>query len=221
MGQEEIFNLKVSQGKIALAWINSYSCIVIKTSIASLVFDPVLLDPDGNFQADVIVITHEHYDHFSPILVRKLHKKTGAPILTTQFVAQRLEGIDTKILNEEEHINFKDFELYGVHCEHSANGPLSFMVSTQNGIRIYHPSDSKPFAEMVRLRKKENPDILLYSGNSLENAAQIAKLVRPRLAVSYQSDAESQRRFTSLLRKNSPTTKAKMIKLFEVYQYPC
>ncbi|MDY7033317.1 MAG: MBL fold metallo-hydrolase [Thermodesulfobacteriota bacterium] len=220
MSVMEIFSLNVPQGEVAIAWINSYSAIVIKTAQATLVFDPVSIDPGKHFQADVIIITHEHYDHFSPALVKKLYMKTKAPIVTTQFAAQRLEGIDTRILNVGEHFSIKDFEIHGMHCEHAANKPLSFMISVQNRIRIFHPSDSRPFPEMARIGKMHKPHILLYSGNSLENAAQIAKLIKPRVVVSYFTDGESQKRFISLIRASTPTTQARMIRQFEIYRYP-
>ena len=220
MSLEGVFNSEVPKGKVAIAWINSYSCVVIKTRMATLVFDPVMLDPDKSFHADMILITHEHDDHFAPGLVRKLHNKTNAPVLTTEFIAKRLEGIDTQTLNVGERTVVKDVELHGMHCDHPANRPLSFLISASNGIRIYHPSDSKPFADMVCIRRDFSPEILLYSGNSLVDAAQIAGMIRPRIAVSYDSDAESKRRFISLMKKSSSATQAKMIKKFEICQYP-
>ena len=220
MSAFQIFSIEVPQGKVALSWINSYSAIVIKTAQTTLVFDPVSLDWEEHFHADVIVVTHEHYDHFSPGLVRKLQMKTKAPIVTTQFVAQKLEEEDTRILNTGELFSIKDVEIHGMHCEHAANGPLSFMISVQNGPRIFHPCDSKPFAEMDRIRKKHKPHILLYSGNSLENAAQIAELIRPQEAISYYTDTESHQRFISLMKSGIPTMRVKMIRQSEVYQYP-
>ena len=219
MGLGEIFELNISEEEIALAWINSYSGMVVKTHQATLLFDPVMVSPVECIRSDVIVITHEHYDHFAPELVKKLHKNTSSTILTTRFVAERLAEDNTQILNEGDSISIKDCQLDTVHCEHAANEPLAFMISARNGVMIYHPSDSKPFKGMAKLREAYKPDILLCPGNSLENAARIAGLVKPKVAVSYYSDAESEERFVSLISKESPTTQATTLRRFEVYRY--
>lgn len=220
MSLKEVFELVVPEGKIALAWINSYSGIVIKTPRTTLAFDPVMLDPVECFQADVIVITHEHYDHFSPSLARALHHKTNARVLTTQFVAQRLADVDTRVLRVNNQIVCGDLELLVTYCEHSANEPLALIISTHDGIVLYHPGDSKPIVEMAQLAKEHKPAILLYSGNSLKYAAQIAGLIKPQIAISYYSDAESLQRFRILLEGETLSTQAVMLKRFEVFQYP-
>ena len=220
MGFEEIFDLKVSSGKIALQWFNSYSGIIIKTPESTLIFDPVKIKLEEFIQADVIVITHEHFDHFDPELVRELQKKTNATVLTTPYVAQRLRGEKTSALKVGDSFAFKDVELHAERCDHPANQPLSFVISTACRVTVYHPSDSDPFPEMVELERKYKPNILLYLEVSSENAAQIAKLVKPQVAVSFDTDMESRRKFIEAMKREAPETQAKLIKRFEIYQYP-
>jgi L-ascorbate metabolism protein UlaG (beta-lactamase superfamily) len=220
VGFEEIFDLKVSPGKIALVWFNSYSGIIVKTPITILIFDPVRVKLEEYIQADVIVVTHEHSDHFAPELVRELQKKTNATVLTTPFVAQRLGGEKTKALKVSDSFAFKDVEFHAERCDHPANQPLSFIISTKSGITIYHPSDSDPFPEMAELEEKHKPNILVYLGTSFRNAAQIAKLVKPKVVLSFYTDKESQRKFIETMKEEVPKTQAKVIKRFEIYQYP-
>ena len=108
MGFKEIFDLKVATGKIALVWFNSYSGIIIKTPLTTLIFDPVKIELEEHIQADAIVVTHEHLDHFDPELVRKLQRKTGALILTPPFVAQILRKEETKALEVGDSLFLKD-----------------------------------------------------------------------------------------------------------------
>ena len=220
MGFKEIFDLEVSSGKIALVWFNSYSGIIIKTPTTTLIFDPVKIKLEEYIQADAIVVTHEHSDHFDPELVRELQKKANATVLTTPFVAQRLGGEQTKALKVGDSFGLKDTELYAERCDHPANQPLSFIISTKSGITIYHPSDSDPFPEMAELEKKYKPDVLAYLGVSLGNAAQITKLVKPQAVISCYTDGESQRKFIEVMKKEVPRTQTKLIKRFEIYQYP-
>ena len=93
MGFKEIFDLQIQAGTIALTWFNSYSGIIIRSPRATIMFDPRGIGLEKHTQADAIVITHEHSDHFDPELVRELQKRTNASILTTPFVAERLSGL--------------------------------------------------------------------------------------------------------------------------------
>ncbi|MBA7495551.1 hypothetical protein ES702_06138 [subsurface metagenome] len=220
MSFKEIFDFQVSPGKIALVWFNSYSGIIIKTPISTLIFDPVRIKLEECIQADVIAITHEHFDHFDPELVRGLQKKTNAPVLTSPFVAQRLPSDKVKSLRVGDSFRIKDVKLHAEYCDHPANQPLSFVISTESGITIYHPNDSNPFGGMAKLRERFKPDILLYFGTSLEKASQIARLVRPQVILSYYTDMESRRRFTDKVEREVPGTNATIIKRFEIYQYP-
>jgi L-ascorbate metabolism protein UlaG (beta-lactamase superfamily) len=220
VGFKEIFDLKIAPGKIALVWFNSYSGVIIKTPITTLIFDPVRIKLGEYIQADAIVVTHEHFDHFAPELVRELQKKTNATVLTTPFVAQRLGGEKTKALKVSDSFAFKDVEFHAERCDHPANQPLSFIISTKSGITIYHPSDSDPFPEMAELEEKHKPNILVYLGTSFRNAAQIAKLVKPKVVLSFYTDKESQRKFIETMKEEVPKTQAKVIKRFEIYQYP-
>ena len=220
MDAREIFELNIPPGKLAITWFNSYSGVVVKTPEATLIFDPVKASLGDYVQADAIVITHEHLDHFDPVLAMELHRKTKAPILTTPFVARSLPGGNVKALKVGDCFAVKDVKLHALRCDHPANEPLSFAISTRTGITVYHPGDSDPFPEMAEIVSEYRPAIVLYVGTSLGNAARIARLVKPRTIVSYYTDAESQRRLNELIQKEAPGTKARTIKRFEIYQYP-
>ena len=220
MSFKQISDFKVSAGKIALVWFNSYSGVIVKTSTTTLIFDPVRIERGEYIQIDAIVITHEHPDHFDPELIRELQKKTRATVLTTPFIAQRVPGERTKALKVGDSFVLKDVEFHAERCDHPANQPLSFVISTEGGITIYHPSDSDPFPEMADLKRKYKPNILLYLGTGLENAARMAKLVQPQVAVSFYTDIESQRKFIEAMKREAPETQTKIIRRFEIYQYP-
>ena len=234
MGFKQIFDFVVSPGKVAITWFNSYYGIIVKTPGAILIFDPVKVSLEECIRASAIVITHEHLDHFDPKLAKELQQKTEAPILTTPFIAASLQNENVRALRVGDSIVIEDTELYALRCDHPGNEPLSFIVSRHpspdkvgggeglldSGITIYHPSDSGVFPEMIEIAEKYKPDILLYVGASLGNAAQIARLVRPKVAVSFYTDVGSERNFIEAMRREAPGTQAKLIKRFEIYQYP-
>ena len=220
MGTREIFDLRVLPGRVALQWYNSYSGIIVKTPKATVIFDPVRVKLEDYVEADVIAVTHEHLDHFAPEIVKELQEKTGALVVTTPFISQRLPEMKTVSFTEGDSFTFKDVELHAERCDHPANQPLSFLISTDSGITIYHPSDSEPFPEMAELKRKYAPDILLYFATSLQGASQIAKLVDPQVVTSYYVGAEWQKRFMEEMEREVPETKIKLIEQLEIYQYP-
>ena len=220
VGFQEIFEFAVLSGRLAITWFNSYSGIIVKTPRATLIFDPVKLILEDCIQATAVVITHEHLDHFDPKVVKELQQKTGAPIFTTPFVARNLLKENVRALRVGESTVIKDVELHALRCDHPANEPISFIVSSEDGITVYHPGDSDVFPEMAEVATKYKPDILLYVGASVGNAAQIASLIHPKVAVSFYSDEESERKFAEAIRRETPDTQAKLIKRFEIYQYP-
>ncbi len=216
---DRIFHLDLPKGKIALTWFNSYSGIAIRTPTAILIFDPVKVAEKEHIRADAIVITHEHSDHFDPELVQELQKRTGAVVLTTRFVARRLLCDNVEALTVGDSFVVKGITLYAEHCHHPANQPLSFVVAAE-GITIYHPSDSSAFPAMARIRGKYRPQVLLYWGTSLENGVEIAKLVKPQIIVSYDTEAGSSKRLIEAVGKETKEVKTKTIRRFEIYQYP-
>lgn len=210
-------DLLVSEGSIALTLLNVYSSLMLKTRLSTVVFDPVKLNLDNPpFDAqgiDAIIITHEHADHFDKELALEMLRRSGAPIITTPFVAQKLEGVGEKVrgLRVGESVKIKDMTFYAECCLHPANQPLSFIIKT-NGVTIYHPADSKPFPKMKEIQNKYEPDIVLYMGTSKEGLIEITEMVRPNIVVSYFAP-----RFADL---KIPGVELKMVRQFETFRYP-
>ena len=210
-------DLLVSEGSIALTLLNVYSSLMLKTRLSTVVFDPVKLNLDNPpFDAqgiDAIIITHEHADHFDKELALEMLRRSGAPIITTPFVAQKLEGVGEKVrgLRVGESVKIKDMTFYAECCLHPANQPLSIVIKTE-AVTVYHPSDSQPFTGMEEIAHKYNPDILLYMATSKRGLRMIAEKLKPKVVVSYFAP-----RFAEV---DIPGIELKMLKQFEVYKYP-
>ena len=227
MSLKNIFSVTVPEGKIALTWFNDYSGTVIRTPISTLIFDPVGIRLTDVPQADVIVITHEHLDHFEMGFTRGLQKQTGATVVTTPFVARQLRAVPSDkltALRAGESVSVGKVRLDAGYSDHPGNQPLTFMI-TANNIRVFHSSDSRPYPGMKRLREAEL-DIALCTvgiapGTSPRSGAEIAKLVRPRVAIPYHTDRErSLREFAAILAREAPEIRTKILRRFEVYEYP-
>ena len=218
MNLDRFFQLELPQGKIALTWFNSYSGIALRTPKAILIFDPAKMGERRGIRADAIIITHEHYDHFDPKSAIELQRQIQAIILTTPFVARSLLNNRVKALSVGDSFTIKEVKLYAEHCEHPAKQPLSFIIEAE-GVTLYHPSDSDPFPEMIRLKEKYKPELLLYWGTSFKNAAEIARLICPRIIISYDDNSGSPQR-PEAINREALGTEVQTLKQFEVYQYP-
>jgi len=207
----------VPRGSIALIFFNVYSSLLLKSCLTTVVFDPVKLDLDKhNFGAkgvDVIVITHEHADHLEEKLALEMQRRSRAAIMTTPFVAGKLErvGGEAKGLRVGDSVKIKDMTFYAEHCVHPANQPLSFIIKT-GAITIYHPDDSEPFSGMKEIQSKYGPDMMLYAGTSKKELIEITEMVRPQTVVSC-FDAG----FADL---KIPGVELRIVRQFETFRYP-
>ena len=227
----DIYNTPVSNG-VALAWVNSYSAVVIKTPGATLLFDPVGMEVPSDAPLDLIAISHGHSDHWQPALIADLQGRTGSTVAASPSLAAKLrqsgyeipptplskrgasgyvadrgpsarDAKDLEHLREivslapGEEITVGGTTLTALRCDHAAVEPLAFQVSTLDGVTVYLPGDTTPFPEMAQLPNtdSEKPghgqttergiDVLCWMGTALADGAKIARLVQPKVFLSY------------------------------------
>lgn len=152
----------------------------------------IYIDPwklKGNEEkADIILITHDHYDHCEPKDVAKIqHRRTV--IVTTADCAEKLSG-DVRVIAPGERLEVNGVEVEAVPAYNlgkdfhpQANGWVGFIV-TVGGQRIYHSGDSDLTPEM---RHVKADIVLLPVGGTYtmtaEEAAQAANAIAPQYAV--------------------------------------
>lgn len=217
---QEILSPTDRSGGVALLAFDSHSGVVVRTPSSALIFDPLGIKVEEVNRADAIIITHEHSDHLNVLLVRELQRKTGAPVITTPFVTRLLSDVPREKLRPlkiGESIQGKGVRLQAFPSEHPGRQPLSFLLETVEGVRIYHPSDSDPFPEMSELAHGAGTDLVLYLGSSLEKALRIARLVQPRVLLSrYLNPAQTARQLEPM----AHGTRGATLRPLEIYRYP-
>jgi len=209
---KRIFDVSVPKGSIALALLNTYSTLVVKTDSLTAIFDPVEIKIGKDEKIDLIIITHEHSDHFDQGLAIDIQRQQNAHILTTPFIAQKLRELGGFLRPLKIGDSFESTEMAfcAEYSNHPGNQPLSFVIC-HDVATIYHPNDSRPFPEMRSIRRKYNPDLMVYTGNSLKEIPEIAELIRPKTILSYRDQ-----RFKDM---EIPGIEIKTVKHGEVYSY--
>ena len=184
--------------------INKHSSIKITSErYGNIYFDPYQIRNDIH-DADVIFITHNHYDHFSLDDIRKVVKRD------TKFVCANscLESLISVGINSDRITTFSPNEKGTVIAK---NGQIIEVSATPayNIGRIYHPKENNWIGYLVKLDDKDgNPctyfvpgdtdmteDILnvrcdvcfvpiggTYTMNA-EEAAKYVNTIRPKLAI--------------------------------------
>lgn len=184
-------------GQIELRWLG-HSGFLIKNS-KIIYIDPYNIK-EGLDKADIILITHGHYDHCSFEDMKKVVKE-GTKILVTadaqSKVARFSVPIEIRIVEPGKEIDFGDVKISTIVAynkdkpfHQKEEGWVGYIIK-MNEIIIYHSGDSDLIPEMQKLtgyqqRGKEFVALLPVGGRftmSAEEAVEAAKLIKPSLAI--------------------------------------
>lgn len=138
--------------------------------------------------ADIVLITHDHYDHCVPEDVAKI-QTAATTIVTDAACAKKLKG-GIKTVKPGDRITLGGIVVEAVPAYNTdkkfhpkADGKLGFIV-TVDGIRIYHAGDTDFIPEMKKM--KADIALLPVSGTyvmTAEQAVQAALAIKPAIAV--------------------------------------
>jgi len=219
--------ISLSRGQIAITWLNKHSGVLVKSPHVSLVVDPVEVDEAALSVVDAILITHEHYDHLDEGTVIDMQAKCNCQVICDRASYDRLSSAiasdKLSAANVRDEFQVKDMLIVAEKSSHPAEAPLTYLITSEDGVTLYHTSDSFPFKEMADIGKKHDVDVCLCTVGIAPKATprtgvEIAALVKPRLAIPYHGDG--QKEFVTLLAKISPNTKSHIIKRGEIFIYP-
>jgi len=151
----------------------------------------VYIDPyqiEEGPRADLILITHEHFDHCSPDDVARI-QQSGSVIVTEKDSAAKLSG-DVRVVNVGEKLSVDDISVEAVAAYNTnkdfhpkSKGWLGFIVEI-DGVKVYHAGDTDYIPEM----KGYNTDIALLpvSGTyvmTADEAVEAALAINPKVAI--------------------------------------
>lgn len=148
--------------------------------------DPFKIKKKDN--ADIILITHEHYDHCSPEDVKKL-QSADTVIIAPADCAGKLSG-NVRSMKPGDKINVKGIDIEAVPSYntnkkfHPKTNSWVGYIFTVKGERIYIAGDTDFIPEMKNY--KADIALLPVSGTyvmTAEEAVQAALAIKPKIAV--------------------------------------
>jgi len=218
-----------SKSEILFVWFNRYAGVTVKTPSKTLVVDPVDVKARDFMNVDAVLVTHEHYDHLDQPLVAEIHKLTQCMILADPTSARRLRNaVPLEKLQEVQPGSEVKLDEVSVKVERSnhppAATPVSFVITSEDGLKVFHTADSLPFPEMGAIGDREKLDLVFCTvgiapGASPASGVDIVRLTKPKVAAPYHtSSASEQKKFAELLNKEVPKTTCLMPETGKIYQ---
>ena len=151
----------------------------------------IYLDPfqmNSAVPADIILVSHDHFDHCSPDDIKKIQKKETV-IVTDKASADKLTG-DRRIMKPGDKVTVEGIEIEAVPAYNTnkqfhpkADGKLGFILSLE-GVRLYHAGDTDFIPEMKNI--KADIALLPVSGTyvmTADEAVQAALAINPQVAI--------------------------------------
>ncbi len=172
--------------KERIQWLG-HASFRIDGSKATIYIDPWKLK--GSKPADIICITHSHFDHLSPEDVEKIRKPStviiGPADCEAGFGPAFKEIAPGKSLTVGD-VTIEAVPAYNTDKEfHPKKNKWVGYVVTVDGVRVYHSGDSDVIPEMAEVK----PDVaLLPVGGTYtmtaSQAAEAVKKINPKVAVA-------------------------------------
>ena len=221
-------NKNPEENAILFVWFNHYAGVLIKTPSKTLVIDPVDIRARSFSNADAVLITHEHYDHLDPRLITEIQKATDCTIIadpaSTQRLTYAIPPAKLQQIRPSEEIKIGEVSVKAEKCNHPASEPVTYIITSEDGVKVFHTADSLPYPELESIGEKEKFDVVFCTvgiapGTSPETGFEIAKLTRPQVAVPYHTNSTAyQQQFANIVKKELPKTACLIPELNKIYQ---
>ena len=180
---------------VKISWLG-HDCFKVKNG-KTIFIDPYKLR-SGVEKADLVLITHEHFDHLSLEDIRKVATEETMVVAISSCNSElsKLKVRGVRIVRPGDKVDVDDVEIEVVPAYnlnkfrepgkvfHPRDDGKAGYVVTVKGVRIYHAGDTDAVPEMKGL--KTDLALLPVSGTyvmTAEEAAEAARMINPRLAI--------------------------------------
>ena len=191
--------MKIGKKNIELKWMGHAGFMIRASKVVYI--DPYKINLEDNMpKADIILLTHSHYDHCNSEDISKIVKegtKILAPADCQSKIARTTIPVNIRLVEPGQELDFGDvrvtvFPAYNVDKSfHSKDESWVGYLVKINGVFIYHAGDTDKIPEMQKLTGYKSSDseliaLLPVGGRftmTAEEAAEAAVLIKPTLAI--------------------------------------
>lgn len=184
-------------GEIELKWLGHAGFLIKNHKI--IYIDPYNIKENSE-KADIILITHSHYDHCSIADIKNIIKEGTKIVLPADCqskVTRFQTPVDIHVIGPNQEISLGELKIstlpaYNIDKTFHPKGEewVGYLVK-MNDVLIYHAGDTDFIPEMQKLTGYKQPGkefiALLPIGGKFtmdaEEAAEAAKLIKPNIAV--------------------------------------
>lgn len=186
------------------------------------------IDRNSLTNVDLIIVTHDHFDHFDKKAIIELFEKNkGAIIVAHDHILSQVDLPDRnkRSINIGNKINVRGIEIEAVNAHHPRSFcPLAFVINV-DGKRIYHAGDTELTTSFTNVK----PDIALVPiGGTLTmdctDAVRATKIMKPEIVIpmhynTFENIVQNPNEFKEKIENSILKTEVVILKQDESFDY--
>jgi L-ascorbate 6-phosphate lactonase len=247
-----IASTRVKKGEIAIFWLGQAGFVIKDSEDRVIAIDPYLSDccerafgfkrmipkliEPGDLDLDLLITSHDHFDHFDIDAVPLLMANGKTKLLGSIAAINKAKeiGIDQGRITSMKPGDIMELEGITVNAVYADHGELApdalGIVLDLSGIKIYYAADTAYNPEVVKTARQVKPDIIIvpingqYGNLNSEEAAMLARDSGAKVAVPchfwtfiiHRGDPQE---FEVTMKKYAPECKVKFLHQGEMFTY--
>ena len=155
-----------TEGSVEATWIGHATVKLVDSDGFTVYIDPWTDLMDYEDEADVIVVTHDHFDHFDKKAIQQLKKRDTVLVCTSECAEDAPVDVETKVLEEGRSVKAKGIRFKGVPAYNNERfrspdepfhprGQCFGVIFELDGKKFYHASDTDHIPEMSDLKNEK------------------------------------------------------------------